>query len=73
MEKLPNSIKLQFVDKKFGKLIKIFLEIIYDNLPFYCNYCNHQGHDDDSYRLISKINQNNKQIDDIIEVALKGK
>ncbi|KAG5583581.1 hypothetical protein H5410_054208 [Solanum commersonii] len=32
----------------------------------------HQGHDEDSCRLISKRNQNNKQIDDTIEGALKG-
>lgn len=38
----------------------------------YCNYCKHQGHDEDSCRLISKRNQNNKQIDDTIEGALKG-
>ncbi|KAH0765449.1 hypothetical protein KY285_001320 [Solanum tuberosum] len=72
MEKLPNSIRLQFVDGKSGKLIEVFQEIVYDNLPLYCNYCKHQGHDEDSCRLISKRNQNNKQIDDTIEVALKG-
>ncbi|KAG5602264.1 hypothetical protein H5410_033634 [Solanum commersonii] len=72
MEKLPNRIRLQFVDEKSGKLIEVFQEIVYDNLPLYCNYCKHQGHDEDSCRLISKINQNNKQIDDIIEGALKG-
>ncbi|KAG5570601.1 hypothetical protein H5410_060367 [Solanum commersonii] len=48
------------------------LEIVYDNLPLYCNYCKHQGHDEDSSRLISKRNQNTKQIDDTIEGALKG-
>ncbi|KAG5572606.1 hypothetical protein H5410_062372 [Solanum commersonii] len=71
-EKFPNRIRLQFVDEKSGKLIEVFQEIVYDNLPVYYNYCKHQGHDEDSYRLISKRNQNNKQIDDIIEVALKG-
>ncbi|KAG5598768.1 hypothetical protein H5410_030138 [Solanum commersonii] len=35
-------------------------------------YCKHQSHDEDSCHLISKRNQNNKQIDDTIEVALKG-
>ncbi|KAG5588148.1 hypothetical protein H5410_048582 [Solanum commersonii] len=72
MEKLPNRIRLQFVDGKSGKLIEVFQEIVYDNLPLYCNYCKHQGHDEDSCRLISKRNQNNKQIDDTIEGALKG-
>ncbi|KAG5600333.1 hypothetical protein H5410_031703 [Solanum commersonii] len=72
MEKLPNRIRLQFVNGKSGKLIEVFQEIVYDNLPLYCNYCKHRGHDEDSCRLISKINQNNKQIDDTIEVALKG-
>ncbi|KAG5596303.1 hypothetical protein H5410_037535 [Solanum commersonii] len=72
MEKLPNHIRLQFVDGKSGKLIEIFQETVYDNLPLYCNYCKHQGHDEDSCCLISKRNQNNKQIDDTIEVALRG-
>ncbi|KAG5608917.1 hypothetical protein H5410_020198 [Solanum commersonii] len=53
-------------------MIEIFQEIVYDNLPLYCNYCKPHGHDEDSCRLISKRNQNNKQIDDTIEVALKG-
>ncbi|KAH0650006.1 hypothetical protein KY284_029918 [Solanum tuberosum] len=52
MEKLPNRIRLQFVDGKSGKLIEVFQEIVYDNLPLYCNYCKHQGHDEDSCRLI---------------------
>ncbi|KAG5591217.1 hypothetical protein H5410_041731 [Solanum commersonii] len=71
MEKFPNRIRLQFVDGKSGKLIEVFQEIVYDNLPLYCNYCKHQGHDEDSCRLISKGNQNNKQINDTIEIALK--
>ncbi|KAG5607774.1 hypothetical protein H5410_029266 [Solanum commersonii] len=72
MEKLPNCIRLQFVDGKSGKLIEVFQEIVYDNLPLYCNYCKHQGHDEASCHLISKRNQNNKQIDDTIEGALKS-
>ncbi|KAK4730979.1 hypothetical protein R3W88_023967 [Solanum pinnatisectum] len=72
MEKFPNRIRLQFVDGKSSKLIEVFQETIYDNLPLYCHYCKHQGHDEDSCRLISKRNQNNKQIDDTIEGALKG-
>ncbi|KAG5625174.1 hypothetical protein H5410_010392 [Solanum commersonii] len=72
MKKLPNRIRLQFVDEKYGKLIEVFQEIVYDNLPLYCNYCKHQGHDEDSCHLNSKINQNNKQIDDTIEGVLKG-
>ncbi|KAG5623567.1 hypothetical protein H5410_008785 [Solanum commersonii] len=44
MEKLPNSIRLQFVDGKSVKLIEVF----------------------------KRLNQNNKQIDDTIEGALKG-
>ncbi|KAG5614532.1 hypothetical protein H5410_014356 [Solanum commersonii] len=71
MEKLPNRIRLQFVDGKSGKLIEVTQEIVYDDLPLYCNYYKHQGHDEDSCRLISKRNQNNKQIYDTIEVALK--
>ncbi|KAG5589763.1 hypothetical protein H5410_040277 [Solanum commersonii] len=47
-------------------------EIVYDNLPLYCNYCKHQGHDENSCRVISKRNQNKKQLDDTIEAASKG-
>ncbi|KAG5589759.1 hypothetical protein H5410_040273 [Solanum commersonii] len=72
MENLPNSIKLQFMDGKSRKLIEVFQGIVYDNLPLYCNYCKHQGHDEDSCHMISKRNQNNKQIDDIVEVVSKG-
>ncbi|KAG5622529.1 hypothetical protein H5410_007747 [Solanum commersonii] len=72
MKKLPNCIRLKFVDGKSGKLIEVFQEIVYDNLPLYCNYCKHQGHNEYSCRLISKRNQNNKQIDNTIEVASKG-
>ncbi|KAG5621448.1 hypothetical protein H5410_006666 [Solanum commersonii] len=46
-------------------------EIVYDNLHLYSNYCKHQGHDEGNCRLILKRNQNNKQIDNTIEVALK--
>ena len=45
---------------------------MYDNLPLYCNYCKHQGHDEYSCHLISKKNQIKKQIDDTIEGNLKG-
>ncbi|KAG5612480.1 hypothetical protein H5410_023761 [Solanum commersonii] len=41
------SIPSTFVDEKFDKLIEVFLDIVYDNLPLYCNYCKHQGHDED--------------------------
>ncbi|KAG5616032.1 hypothetical protein H5410_015856 [Solanum commersonii] len=40
--KLPNRIRLKFVDEKSGKLIEDFQEIVYDNLSLYCNYCKHQ-------------------------------
>ncbi|KAG5608907.1 hypothetical protein H5410_020188 [Solanum commersonii] len=53
-------------------MIEVFQEIVYDNLSLYCNYCKHHGHDEDSCHVVSKRNQNNKQIDDTIEVALKG-
>ncbi|KAG5586273.1 hypothetical protein H5410_046707 [Solanum commersonii] len=71
MEKLLNRIRLQFVDEISGKLIEICQEIVYNNLPLYCNYCKYQCHDEGSYRLISKKNQNNKQIDDTIKVILQ--
>ncbi|KAG5582009.1 hypothetical protein H5410_052636, partial [Solanum commersonii] len=46
MEKLPNRIRLQFVDEKYGKLIELLFDV--------------------------EKKSNNKQIDDTIEVALKG-
>ena len=61
IEKFPDRITLQFVHGKFCKLMEIYQEIVYDNLSLYYNYCKHQGHDEDSCRLISKRNQNNKQ------------
>ena len=60
------------MDGNSGKLIEVFQEIVYDNQPLYCNYCKYQAFDKDSCRLILKRNQNNKQIDDTIEVALKS-
>ena len=35
MEKFSNRITLQFIDEKSDKLIKIFQEILYDNLPLF--------------------------------------
>ncbi|XP_070022680.1 uncharacterized protein [Nicotiana sylvestris] len=46
MDKLPDKIKLQFLDKQTDKMVKIFQEFVYDNLPLYCNHCKHQGHDE---------------------------
>lgn len=45
---------------------------MYDNLPLCCNYCKQQSHGWDICCLIKNKNKNNKQIDNIIEVALKG-
>ncbi|XP_059315700.1 uncharacterized protein LOC132066396 [Lycium ferocissimum] len=61
LDKLPNRIRLQFVDGKSGKVVEIFQEIVYDNLPLYCNYCKHQGHDEGSCRLLLKTHKNNNQ------------
>ncbi|KAK4714270.1 hypothetical protein R3W88_020177 [Solanum pinnatisectum] len=46
------ALSRSFVDGKYDKLIEVFQEIVYDNLPLYCNDCKHQGHDEDSCQKI---------------------
>ncbi|XP_060212234.1 uncharacterized protein LOC132639858 [Lycium barbarum] len=42
----PDHVRLQYVDGKIGKVVEELQEVVYDNLPLYCNHFKHQGHDD---------------------------
>lgn len=53
-DKLPKRVRLQHVDNSTGKVLEVFQEIIYDNLPAYCNVCKHQGHEEEVCRLFLK-------------------
>lgn len=39
LDKQPKQIRLLQVDEKSGKTIEHYQEIVYNNLPKYCNYC----------------------------------
>lgn len=54
IEKHPNRVRLQSLDIKSGKVLEVFQEIVYDNLPLYCNCFKHQGHDESTCRLLLK-------------------
>ncbi|XP_016464470.1 uncharacterized protein LOC107787416 [Nicotiana tabacum] len=49
---LPQHLKVQLVDEKTGKIIEHVPKFVYDNLPRYCTFCKHQGHDEDDCRSI---------------------
>ncbi|KAM3281917.1 hypothetical protein P3S67_027564 [Capsicum chacoense] len=38
MDKHPDRIRLQSVDKVIGRIIEEFQEVVYDNLPQYCTH-----------------------------------
>ncbi|KAH0778526.1 hypothetical protein KY290_004953 [Solanum tuberosum] len=41
---LPHRMRIQYVNQKTGKSVEQFQKFVYDNLPFYCNFCKYQGH-----------------------------
>ncbi|KAH0635074.1 hypothetical protein KY290_037841 [Solanum tuberosum] len=49
---LPHRMRIQYVDQKTGKSVEQFQKFVYDNLPFYCNFCKHQGHNESECRLL---------------------
>lgn len=61
LDKQPKQIRLLQVDEKSGKTIEHYQEIVYNNLPKYCNYCKRQGHDENNCPLILKISNDNDQ------------
>ncbi|XP_019260723.1 PREDICTED: uncharacterized protein LOC109238702 [Nicotiana attenuata] len=54
--KLPQRVRLQYVDNESGKVVEVFQEVVYDNLPGYCNICKHQGHVESACRVLKKKN-----------------
>nr|XP_009766911.1 PREDICTED: uncharacterized protein LOC104218184 isoform X1 [Nicotiana sylvestris]XP_009766912.1 PREDICTED: uncharacterized protein LOC104218184 isoform X2 [Nicotiana sylvestris]XP_009766913.1 PREDICTED: uncharacterized protein LOC104218184 isoform X3 [Nicotiana sylvestris]XP_009766915.1 PREDICTED: uncharacterized protein LOC104218184 isoform X5 [Nicotiana sylvestris] len=65
MNKHPKRVRIQSLDKNSGKIVEVFQEIVYDNLPLYCNCCKHQGHDEKTCRYISKRAHKNDEIKDV--------
>jgi len=47
--------------------VEQFQKFVYDNLPFYCNYCKHQGHNESECQLLLVNNAARNQ-----EEASKG-
>ncbi|XP_070015001.1 uncharacterized protein [Nicotiana sylvestris] len=54
LEYRPKKVKLQIVDRILGKINVHYQEVVYDNLPKYCTFCKHQGHDDNVCRLMKQ-------------------
>lgn len=54
LDKQPKKVKLQIVDRITGKYVVHYQEIVYDNLPKYCTYCKHQGHDEKMCRIMKE-------------------
>ncbi|KAH0749162.1 hypothetical protein KY290_028394 [Solanum tuberosum] len=46
---LPHRMRIQYVDEKTGKSVEQFQKF---DLPFYCNYCKHQGHNESECQLL---------------------
>ncbi|PHU02649.1 hypothetical protein BC332_27900 [Capsicum chinense] len=46
MDKHPDRIQLQSVDKVTSRIIVEFQDVVSDNLPQYCTHYKHQGHDE---------------------------
>nr|XP_009773649.1 PREDICTED: uncharacterized protein LOC104223846 [Nicotiana sylvestris] len=75
LDKLPTRIRLQHVDNASGKIVEVFQEVIYDNLPGYCIYCKRQGHVEEMCRLLlkNKIDDAENLVNDMSSVdKLKG-
>ncbi|KAH0773825.1 hypothetical protein KY290_010962 [Solanum tuberosum] len=48
----PHRMRIQYVDQKIGKSVEQFQKFVYDNLPFYCNFCKNQGHNESECQLL---------------------
>ncbi|XP_070020640.1 uncharacterized protein [Nicotiana sylvestris] len=66
--KLPQILRIKFVDEKFGMVIEHLQKFVYDNLPLYCICSKRQGHDINTCRLISTNNRDSGLNGDIEEV-----
>ncbi|XP_070040337.1 uncharacterized protein [Nicotiana tomentosiformis] len=54
LDKHPKKVKLLVVDRISVKTIVHYQEVMYDNLPKYCTYCKHQGHDEKVCRVMKE-------------------
>lgn len=59
LDKHPNSVTLQYVDEKSGKITETTQEMVYDNLPLYYSCCKRQGHGENSCCFILSRTQDN--------------
>ncbi|KAG5608473.1 hypothetical protein H5410_019754 [Solanum commersonii] len=57
MDKHPKRVRLHFLDEQSGKLVEHYQQVVFDNLPLYCTYCKHQGHEDADCRLMIQKNK----------------
>nr|XP_016472115.1 PREDICTED: uncharacterized protein LOC107794165 [Nicotiana tabacum] len=54
LDKHPKRVKLHIVDKSTGKFVEHYQEVVYDNLPKFCTFCKHQGHEERTCRLMAE-------------------
>ncbi|XP_070044637.1 uncharacterized protein [Nicotiana tomentosiformis] len=54
LDKHLKKVKLLIVDRILGKTIMHYQEVVYDNLPTYCTYCKHPGHDENVCRVMKE-------------------
>ncbi|XP_059310758.1 uncharacterized protein LOC132062141 [Lycium ferocissimum] len=71
LDKYPDHVRLQSVDKVTGRIIDKFQEVMYDNMPQYCTHCRHQGHDEKNCRLLIEKNVV-VQKEDIAAMEIEG-
>uniref|UniRef100_M1D9N6 Uncharacterized protein n=1 Tax=Solanum tuberosum TaxID=4113 RepID=M1D9N6_SOLTU len=57
MDKHPKRVRMHFLDEQSSKLVEHYQQVVFDNLPLYCTYCKHQGHEDDDCRLMIQKNK----------------
>ncbi|XP_075099066.1 uncharacterized protein LOC142175954 [Nicotiana tabacum] len=72
LDKHPKKVKLQIMDRISGKIIVHYQEVAYENLPKYCTYCKHQGHDDKVCRIMKEQAGTEVMADEAIKVASQG-
>lgn len=54
LDKHPKRVKLHIVDKSTGKFVEHYQEVVYDNLPKFCTFCKHQGHEERTCPLMTE-------------------
>ncbi|XP_060186928.1 uncharacterized protein LOC132616506 [Lycium barbarum] len=61
LDKHPNHIRVQYIDEKSGKVMEHVQEFVFGNLPLFCCYCKHQGHEENGCRLMLGKNVDKNQ------------